>query len=90
MSDTSNHWFHYISGIKKLLKLTCLESNEKTSDIAALLYWASYHDTLSRFSLGFWEHRHQMKDMLPQDSDILKEHLKGYERRPEVCLRHFT
>lgn len=77
---------NYISSVKNVLKSVDLGSFEKSSDMAALLYWVSYHDILSRFSLRYWKHSGSMKALsqtAPDDVDILIKHTTLLE----VCLQ---
>jgi hypothetical protein len=62
---------HYISAVKNVLKAARLGPVERSSDIAGLLYWVSYHDILARFSLYYWKRSHPVKEPFVENLDLL-------------------
>ena len=84
-SGTSSQWMNYISGVKKVLGAVRLDSVQRNSDMAALLYWVAYHDVLAQFSLHYWRRRHPVEEILPGDIDILGQQLSIFKAL-EVCL----
>jgi hypothetical protein len=65
--------------------------DQNTGDMATLLYWVSYHDILSRFSLRYWKHsRPLIKQTIetdPEDVDILVKETTSLEVCPLVSIR---
>ncbi|KUJ23302.1 uncharacterized protein LY89DRAFT_680072 [Mollisia scopiformis] len=77
-SETSNLWIGYISSVKTVLKAANIDKLHKTGDLAALLYWASYHDVLAPFSLHYWGLSSREKRLISGDHDILVQNNNLY------------
>lgn len=89
-SETSSQWLCYISGVKRVLKLAGPKAVQQTSDMAALLYWVLYHDTLSRFSFLHWRHDVPAEAGLPIDFDDEFPQLissEGLKVSPSVVIK---
>jgi len=74
-SETSSHWLLYIAGVKNVLRSARLNSVERNSDLAPLLYWVFYHDILAQFSLRYWRHHYLAKETRPGELGILVQQL---------------
>ncbi|KAF4634342.1 hypothetical protein G7Y89_g3766 [Cudoniella acicularis] len=85
-SEASTQWLFYISGVKNVLRAAHLGPVQNTSDMAALLYWVSYHDVLAKFSLYYWRHRHPLQNTLHDDFAIQVPQI-SFGELVKVCLK---
>jgi len=87
-SANSSQWVCYISGVQKLLGAVGLGTVENNSDMAALLYWVSYHNILAQFSLSYWRHVHPEKMRILGDLDVLIQEIGNFAF--DVCWERLS
>ena len=68
----------YISGVQNVLGAVSLGTVENNSDMAALLYWVSYHNILAQFSLSYWRQFHPAKEKMLGDLDVLIQEIGSF------------
>ncbi|KAL2214054.1 hypothetical protein CC79DRAFT_1391935 [Sarocladium strictum] len=52
---TTGQWLVYLSGVKSVVRASDLHDAKAGSDVAMLLDWMYYFDTLARFSFQHWQ-----------------------------------
>ena len=75
--------------MKNLLRAVNIGEVERNSDMAALLYWVTYHDVLAQFSLWCWRHWRPTVNpdpQVPAEPEILTQQLNLYSEQEVSSL----